>query len=318
MTTTGTRIRFEEALAEGLRLEMHRDPQLVLITASARGIVGQLLGTFGSDRVIESDVAGGALVLAACGAAERGLRPVCELGPLEVGPSALDQVAELAALHAANLDRAHPLTTRLVWGDPLSAGGAAAADPLAWLIGADGIKVVAPATAADAKGLIVAAVRDDAPVCVLEHAGLRDTVDQVPEGTHLVPIGAARLAREGDRMTIVAHGTGVRVAQDAAERLELDADLLDLRTLQPLDTEGVLSSVRKTGRVLFAEAGDGANRITAQLISSIWEQAFEYLDAPPRRIKLRSNGRPAGHDERRPARDDIEAIKGVCSELLEF
>jgi pyruvate/2-oxoglutarate/acetoin dehydrogenase E1 component len=108
------------------------------------------------------------------------------------------------------------------------------------------------------------------------------------------------------------------VAQDAVDRLELDADVIDLRTLQPLDTDALLSSVRKTGRVLFAEAGNGANRITAQLISSVWEEAFEYLDAPPRRIKLRSNGRPAEHDERRPPQNDIEAIKGVCSELLKF
>ncbi len=315
---TGTRISFDEAIAEALRLEMHRDPALVLFTAVPGGAAAELLESFGPDRVVETHAAGAALVLAACGAAEEGLRPICELGPAEAGPSALDQIVELAAIHAANLDLASPLTVRLRWGDPLTAGGAAAADPLAWLIGAEGIKVVAPATAADAKGLTVAAVRDEDPVCILEHAGLRAVVDPVPEGSHLVEIGSARLAAQGEQMTMVAHGPGVPVAEAAAQQLESVADLIDLRTLQPLDAEAVLASVRKTGRLLVVESGGGANRVTAQLISAVWERAFEYLDAPPRRVRLRS---PAGWTESsQPGQpdDDVETIKGVSRELLEY
>lgn len=318
MTATGTRISFDEAVTEALRLEMHRDPALVLFTASPGGVAAELLEGFGPDRVVETHAAGAALVLAACGAAEEGLRPICELGPAEAGPSALDQIAELGAIHAANLDVASPLTVRLRWGDPLAAGGAAAADPLAWLIGAEGIKVVAPATAADAKGLTVAAVRDEEPVCILEHASLRAAADPVPEGAHLVEIGNARIVCEGEQMTMVAHGPGVPVAEAAAQQLDSAAELFDLRTLQPLDSEAVLASVRKTGRLLVIEAGGGANRITAQLISAVWERTFEYLDAPPRRVRLGSPASRTGPTGPQQPDDDAETIKGVSRELLDY
>jgi pyruvate/2-oxoglutarate/acetoin dehydrogenase E1 component len=319
MTVTGTQISFDEAVTEALRLEMHRDPALIMFTAAPNGVAGRLLETFGTDRVVETHSVGATLVLAACGAAQEGLRPVCELGPADAGAAALDQIAELAAIHAADLDTASPLTVRLSWGDPLTAGGAAATDPLAWLIGAEGIKVVAPATAADAKGLTVAAVRDRDPVCVLEHAWLRAEDGPVPEGAHVVAIGSARLVREGGRMTIVTHGAGVSATEAAADRIDGAADLIDLRTLQPLDTEAVLTSVRKTGRVLFAEPGGVANRVTAQLVSAIWEQAFEYLDAPPRRIRLCSpeRGGPLA-DGGRVWETDVDAVEEISRELLEY
>jgi pyruvate/2-oxoglutarate/acetoin dehydrogenase E1 component len=319
MSVSGTRITFDDAVTEALRLEMHRDPALVVFFGSADGIASQLAGTFGPERVIESHAVGAPLVLAACGAAEEGLHAVCELGPSEAGPAALDQIAELAAIHAANLDMASPLTVRLAWGDPLTAGGAAAADPLAWLVGAEGIKVVAPATAADAKGLTVAALRDEDPVCVLEHTSLREAVDPVPEGAHVVEIGRARLAREGDRMTLITHGAAVPVVEAAVEELELDADVIDLRTLQPLDDEAVLTSVRKTGRVLVIEPDAGAHRITAALVSQIWERAFEHLDAPPRRARL--GPWPAGEAGRNGnglQEHDLDTIKGISAELLEY
>jgi 2-oxoisovalerate dehydrogenase E1 component beta subunit len=319
MSVNGTRISFDEAVAEALRLEMHRDPALIVFTAESEGTASRLLETFGADRIVETRAVGGALVLAACGAAQEGLRPICELGPADAGAAALDQIAELGAIHAADLDAAGPLTVRLSWGDPLTAGGAAATDPLAWLIGAEGIKVVAPATAADAKGLTVAAVRDPDPVCVLEHAWLRDEDGPVPEGTHMVAIGRARLAREGTRMTVVTHGAGVSATEAGADRLEGAADVIDLRTLQPLDTDAVLTSVRKTGRILFAEPGGAANRVTAQLVSAIWEQAFECLDAPPRRLRLHSpeRGGPLA-DDGRVWEDDVDAVEETSRELLEY
>jgi pyruvate/2-oxoglutarate/acetoin dehydrogenase E1 component len=319
MTVTGTQISFEEAVTEALRLEMHRDPALVMFTAAPDGIAGRLLETFGGDRVVEARSAGAALVLAACGAAEEGLRPICELGPADAGAAALDQIAELAAIHAADLDTASPVTVRLSWGDPLTAGGAAATDPLAWLLGAEGVKLVAPATPADAKGLTVAAVRDQGPVCVLEHAYVRAEGGPVPEGAHVVSIGSARLAREGERMTIVTHGAGLSASEAAADRIDGAAELIDLRTLQPLDTDAVLTSVRKTGRVLFAEPGGAANRVTAQLVSAIWEGAFEYLDAPPRRVRLCSpeRGGPLA-DGGRVWESDVDAVEEISRELLEY
>ncbi len=315
----GTRLSFDDAIAEALRLELNRDPSLVVYTASGDGVAGQLAPSFGPERIVETHVVGAPIVLAACGAAEQGRRAVCELGPAEAGPGALDQIAELAAIHAANLDLASPLTVRLAWGDPLTAGGAVAADPLAWLVGAEGVNLVSPATAADAKGLTAAALRHEHPVCVLEHAALRRTADAVPEGAHTVEIGRARLAREGERLTVVAHGSAVPVVDAALEQLDCDADMLDLRTLQPLDTDAVLASVAKTGRVLFVEPDAGSHRITAELVSAVWERAFELLDAPPRRIRLDCGIASVIALERDGLRRaDLEPIRGAVDELLAY
>jgi pyruvate/2-oxoglutarate/acetoin dehydrogenase E1 component len=309
---TGTRITFDDAVSEALRMEMHRDPSIVCFFASRSSSAELLSEAFGAERVIETAAVGGPLVLAASGAAREGLRVVCELGPGEAGTGALDQIAELAALRAAN-GGASPVTLRLTWGDPLAGGGAAAVDPLGLLLGTEGLKLVEPTTAADAKGLIVSAVREDGPVCVLEHVSLRDAVDTVPEGSHRVEIGRARLVREGDRLTVVAHGTAVAPSRLALERDGADADLLDLRTLQPLDVAAVLTSVRRSGRVLFVEPPAGTPRVTSELVSAIWEDAFEYLDAPPRRIQL-PDTRVNGHGPE----DVIEAIRKECDELLEY
>ena len=308
----GTRISFDDAVGEALRMEMHRDPSIVTFFTSASPASRFLSETFGGERVIETAAVGGPLVLAAAGAAREGLRVVCELGPGEAGIGALDQIAELAALHSSN-GGVHPVTIRLTWGDPLAGGGAAAGDPLALLLGTEGLKLVEPATAADAKGLLVSAVRDDTPVCVLEHVELRDRVDTVPEGAHMVDIGRARLAREGVRITLVAHGTAVGPSDAAVGRDDTDADLLDLRTLQPLDTEAVLTSVRKTGRILFVEPPHGTPRVTSELVSAVWEEAFEHLDAPPRRIRL-PDTRVNGHGPD----DGIDLIRRECGDLLEY
>ncbi len=317
-SVTGTRISFDEAIAEALRMEMHRDPSMVIFSATSNGVAGQLANLFGPERVIETHAVGAPIVLAASGAAEEGMRPVCELGPAEAGPAALDQIAELAAIHAANLGTMRPLTVRLSWGDPLAAGGVAATDPLCWLLGAEGLKVVAPATAADAKGLTIAAVRDPDPVCVLEHAALRAAIDPVPEGAHLVEIGRARLVCEGAAMTIVTHGAAVAVAEQTISDHDLDADLLDLRTLQPLDSAAVLTSVRKTGRVLFVEPLAAAHRVTAELVSAVWEEAFEYLDAPPRRVRLGEPATVIAVNGAGPRSEDVETIKGASRELLAY
>ena len=308
----GTRIKYEEAVTEALRMEMHRDPAVVCFFSSPGRVSHGLAESFGNDRVIETTAVGAPLVLAASGAAQEGLRVVCELGPGETGGAALDQIAELAAVHAAN-DGPSPVTVRLAWGDVLSGGGAPARDPLARLLGSEGLKVVEPATAADAKGLIVSAVRDDSPVCILEQAGLRETVGTVPEGSHVVEIGRARMVREGVNLSVIAHGSAVATAETALERAELDADLLDLRTLQPLDTAAVLTSVRKTGRILFVEPPNGTPRVTSELVSAVWETAFEHLDAPPRRIRLHDH-RVNGHG---PVAD-VDTIVNECYELRSY
>jgi pyruvate/2-oxoglutarate/acetoin dehydrogenase E1 component len=308
MTGSGSRISYEEAITEALRLEMYRDSSVVLF--SSGGSAPELARLFGAERVVEGITPAAPVVLAAAGAAGEGQRPVCEVSA--TGPGPLDHIAELGALHASNGGGSAPVTVCLRFGGALADGGAAGRDPGAWLVGAPGVKVVEPATPADAKGLLTAAIRDPEPVCVLEHIACLDSVDMVPEGGHVVELGRARLVREGERLTLVAHGAAVALAEEAAEQIDLDADVLDLRSLQPLDREGVLTSVSKTGRLVIVEPSPSAARVTAELISQIWQEAFEYLDAPPRRIRI-GEGVPDAEADR-----DVEAIMETCLELLGY
>ena len=150
---------------------------------------------------------------------------------------------------------------------------------------APGLKVVAPATAGDAKGLLVSAIRDPNPVCYLEHKGLyRHVKGEVPEGEHTVPLGEARVAREGGELSVIAYGSSVPLALQAAEELDEDIEVIDLRTLNPLDTEAILTSVEKTGKVLIAHEATRSCGVGAEVASLVSERAFESLDAPVRRL----------------------------------
>ncbi len=309
-TASATRITFDEAVAEGLRLEMHRDPALISFYTAAGGIAAGLAEAFGPERSLRSGEVGAPLILAACGAALEGRRSICELGLDDAGAGALDQLAELAAAAAASTAPT-PITVRLEIGDPLCGGGAAS-DPLGFLLGRRGLKVVVPSTAADAKGLTIAAVRDDDPVCILEHASLRTEVGTVPEGAHVIEIGHARTVAEGERLTVLAHGTAVAAAEAAVAEGSVDADVLDLRSLDPLDTDAVLTSVRKTGKMVFIEPREDRGRVRLALVAAIWEQAFEYLDAPTRRLRLGGADDRAGHEA------NVERIRKECDELLSY
>jgi pyruvate/2-oxoglutarate/acetoin dehydrogenase E1 component len=289
-TLVGTQIEFADAVVEVLRSEMHRDPAVVCLITERGRVASELGHAFGDDRLIDVGAVGGAVVLAAVGAAEEGLRPVCELVGRDGGSAALVEVVELGAMQAGT-PKPCPVTIRIAWGEVEGAGIAAESDPLGFLLGAAGLKIVEPSTAADAKGLMASALADDGPVCVLEHAALAKTIGTVPEGAHTVEIGRARLARGGERLTVVAHGLGVAQAERALDEAGLDADLIDLRTLQPLDAAAVLTSVRKTGRLLIVEAGAGPERVTSALVSAVWEQGFEHLDAPPSRVGVDAIGR---------------------------
>ncbi len=308
MSDAGTWISFEDAVIEALRLEMHRD-ESVLMFGAANGVGDALGRSFGPDRVLTDVGVSAPLVLAAAGAAADGQRPICEIA--KTGSAPLDQLAELGALHAANGNQV-AVTACVRFGDERANGGAAERDPGAWLVGVSGIKVVEPATPADAKGLVIAAVRDPDPVCVLLHASLSGSVGVVPEGNHVVEIGRSRLAREGERVTVVAHGPAVGLAERAAKEIDLDADLIDLRSLQPLDAEGVLTSVRKTGKLVIVEPDPSAARVTAELVAAIWEDAFEHLDGPPRRVVVDTWAAV----EAGPAA--VEPIMEACLELVTY
>ena len=248
-----------EAISDALREEMRRDETVICLGEDIGAFGGAFKVTdgfieeFGAARVIDTPLAENAIIGAAVGAAAEGLRPVCEMQFADFIACGFDQLVNVAAKLHFRQGVAVPMVVRLPSGGGFSGGPFHSQNPEAWLLQAPGLKVVAPATAADAKGLLTSAIRDPNPVCFLEHKGLyRNVRGEVPEGEHTVPIGEARVAREGSEVSVIAYGSSVHLALDAAEELGEDIEVLDLRTLCPLDTEAILATARKTGKVLVA------------------------------------------------------------------
>jgi pyruvate dehydrogenase E1 component beta subunit len=188
-----------------------------------------------------------------------------------------------------------------------------------WYVHAPGIKLVTPATPADAKGLLKAAIRDDDPVVVMEGELLYNIRGEVPEGEHLVPLGLADLKREGDDVSIITHGKMVHLALQAATRLERDgieADILDLRSLRPLDVEAILASVRKTNRAVYLEEGWPFAGIGAQIAATIQEEAFDDLDAPVLRITQADVPMPYAKNLEQLAKPNAQRVVDACRRVL--
>jgi 2-oxoisovalerate dehydrogenase E1 component beta subunit len=224
----------------------------------------------------------------ATGMALMGLRPVIEMQFADFISTAFDSIVQFASTaHYRHLG-AVPWVIRAPSDGGLRSGPFHSQNPEAWFVHTPGLKVVAPGTAADAKGLLVAAIRDDNPVIYFESKALYRTLKgQVPAGDYVVPIGAANLVRRGDTLSIVTYGTQVREALTAAERLaaeQIECDVLDLRTLKPLDVDAILSSVRRTSRALIVHSANQLAGVGAEVAAVIAEQAFDWLDAPVTRL----------------------------------
>ena len=251
-----------EAISDGLRTEMRRDESVFCLGQDIGAFGGAFKVTagfaeeFGLERVLDMPLAENAIIGAATGAAIEGMRPVCEMQFADFIACGFDQLVNVAAKLHYRQGVAVPMVVRLPSGGGFSGGPFHSQNPEAWFLQAPGLKVVAPATAADAKGLLASAIRDPNPVCFLEHKGLyRHVRGEVPEGEYTVPIGAARVAREGGELTVIAYGSAVPLALEAAEELDEDIEVIDLRSLWPLDREAILASARKTGKVLIAHEG---------------------------------------------------------------
>jgi pyruvate/2-oxoglutarate/acetoin dehydrogenase E1 component len=212
-----------------------------------------------------------------------------------------------------------PIVLRLPSGGGFSGGPFHSQNPEAWFLQVPGLKVVAPATAADAKGLLVSAIRDPNPVCYLEHKGLyRHVKDEVPEGEHAVPLGEARIARPGEEMTVIAYGSSVHLATAAAEELDEDIEVLDLRSLCPLDRDAILASARRTGKVLVAHEATRSCGVGAEVSALITEEAFEDLDAPVRRITAPDVPIPFSPPLEQAVLPQLDDMKEACRELLAY
>jgi pyruvate/2-oxoglutarate/acetoin dehydrogenase E1 component len=284
-----------DAIRQGLWEELERDPRVFLIGEDIGALGGPfrvtegMLERFGAERVIDTPVSEQAIVGAAAGAAHMGLRPVCEMQFMDFVSCAYDLLTNYVATARYRARLATPLVVRGPSGGYVRGGPFHSQNPEAAFLHTPGLKIVCPATARDAKGLIKAAIRDDDPVLFFEHKYLyRRVKETLPEGEVLTPIGSARTAREGRDLTIVTWSAMVWKALDAADRLErsdgLSVEVLDLRTLMPMDDAAIMASVRKTNRVLVAHEDTRTGGVAGEIIARINELCFEWLDAPVRRV----------------------------------
>jgi pyruvate/2-oxoglutarate/acetoin dehydrogenase E1 component len=247
------------------------------------------------------------------------MRPVCEMQFADFIACGFDQLVNVAAKLHYRQAVAVPMVVRLPSGGGFSGGPFHSQNPEAWFLQAPGLKVVAPATAEDAKGLLISAIRDPNPVMFLEHKHLyRRVKGEVPEGEHAVPLGKARLAREGGELTVIAYGSTVPLAEQAATELDEDIEIVDLRTLHPLDAEAVLGSVRKTGKALIAHEATRSCGVGAEIAALIAEEAFEHLDAPIVRLTTPDVPIPFSPPLEQRVLPQLEDMKEACRELLAY
>lgn len=315
-----------EAISDGLREEMRADERVFCLGEDVGAFGGAFKVTdgfhdeFGAERVWDTPLAEGAIIGTAVGAAIEGMRPVCEMQFADFIACGFDQLVNVAAKMHYRQGVAVPMTVRLPSGGGFSGGPFHSQNPEAWLLQAPGLKVVAPATAEDAKGLLASAIRDPNPVCFLEHKHLyRRIRGEVPEGRVTTPLGKARVAREGGDLTVVAYGAMVHTALEAVDDLDgASVEVLDLRTLCPLDTEAVLASVRKTSKVVLLQEASRSCGVMAEVGALIAEHAFEDLDGPVVRVSAPDTPVPFSPPLERAVLPQVDDVREACRELLAY
>lgn len=288
-------LAFREALNQAMREEMQRDERVFLMGEEVGAYNGAykvskgLLDEFGPKRVLDTPITELGFTGLGVGAAMAGLRPIVEMMTFNFSLLALDQIVNSAAkmLYMSGGQVGAPMVIRGPGGagHQLSAQHSQALE--AWFCHIPGLKVVTPSTPADAKGLLKTSIRDNNPVIFIESEVLYGLKGEVPEGEYTIPLGVAEIKRPGNDVTLVAHAKMVHVALEAAGELEkegIDAEIIDPRTLRPLDTETILQSIRKTNRAVIVEEGWPFCGIGAQVVDTIQHQAFDYLDAPILRV----------------------------------
>ena len=287
-------LTYLEAIRQGIWEEMERDPSVFLLGedigayGGAFKVTAGMLEKFGEERVIDTPISESAIVGAAVGAALMGMRPVAEMQFMDFIACCFDQIVNMAAKMHYRWGPAVPMVIRGPCGAGVHGGPYHSQSNEMWFVHTPGLKVVMPATAYDAKGLIKAAIRDDNPVIFYEHKFLyRRIKEEVPEGDYVIPIGKAAVRREGNDMVVITYGAMVWAALEAARELEKDGlslEVVDLRTLLPYDEEAVLASVRKCNKVILLHEDTRTGGMAGELAALIAEKAFEDLDGPIMRI----------------------------------
>ena len=289
-------ITYLEAIKQGLEEEMARDERVFILGQDVGAFGGAFKVTegfqkrFGVDRVIDTPIAETAIVGAAAGAAHMGLRPVCEMQFIDFISCAYSILTNYVATARYRAGLSTPLVVRGPSGGYVRGGPFHSQNPEAAFLHTPGLKIVAPATARDAKGLIKAAIRDDDPVLYFEHKYLyRRIKEELPAGDDvLTPIGKAAVVREGRDLSIISWSAMLWKVLEAAERLEeedgLSVEVLDLRTLLPLDDAAIVATVQKTNRVLIVHEDTRTGGVAGEITARINDLAFEWLDAPVKRV----------------------------------
>lgn len=289
-------LTYLEAIREALVEEMRRDPKVFVLGedvgeyGGAFGVTQGLFDEFGESRVVDTPISESAIVGISIGASLRGYRPVAEMQFADFISCGFDQISNQAAtLRYRYGGRASvPIVVRAPCGGNVGGGLYHSQNPEAWFVHRPGLKVVAPSTPYDAKGLLKAAIRDDNPVVYFEHKYLyRRAKGAVPEGDEMVPIGVAATRREGDDITLLTYGAMVQPSLEAADRLSKDGvevEVIDLRTLLPFDKDAILRSVEKTNRAMIVHEDVKTLGIGAELSAVIMEERFDALDAPVMRV----------------------------------
>jgi 2-oxoisovalerate dehydrogenase E1 component beta subunit len=274
---------------------------------------------FGPDRVMDTPLAESAIIGCAIGAAVVGLRPVCEMQFADFISCGFDQLVNVAGKMHYRQGLAVPLTVRLPSGGGFSGGPFHSQNPEAWFMHAPGIKVVAPSTAADAKGLLHAAIHDPNPVCFMEHKHLyRRVRDEVPEGVYETPF-RARVARPGADLVVITYGAMVHVALEAAAAFDdASIEVLDLRSLVPLDEEAILDSVARCSKVVVVDEANGTCAAGAQVAAVVAERGFEDLDGPVVRVATPDVPIPFSPALEQAVLPNVERVREACRELLEY
>ncbi|MDP2994220.1 MAG: alpha-ketoacid dehydrogenase subunit beta [Anaerolineales bacterium] len=289
------RITMREAISQAMWEEMERDPN-VFILGEEVGVWGGSYAVtkgfydhFGGERVRDTPIAEAAIIGAAIGSAMTGLRPIAELMTINFAFSAMDHIVnEAAKLHYMFGGQfVLPLVIRAVGGGGRQLGATHSQTPDAVFAHFPGLKVVSPGTPAEAKGLLKAAIRSNDPVLFIENATMYQVRGEVPDGDYVVPIGKSTIQRPGKDVTIVTYSKGLEISMKAAEELAKDgiqAEIVDLRSLRPLDMGPVIESFKKTNRAVIVEEGWKSYGVGAEVSSRIYEQAFDYVDAPVVRV----------------------------------
>ncbi len=299
-------LTYLEAIREALVEEMRRDPKVFVlgedvgVYGGAFGVTQGLFEEFGEARVVDTPISESAIVGISIGASQRGYRPVAEMQFADFISCAFDQIVNQAATlrYRYGGRAAVPIVIRAPSGGNVGGGLYHSQNPEAWFVHRPGLKVVAPSTAYDAKGLLKAAIRDENPVVYFEHKYLyRRAKGPVPEGDEVVPLGVAATRREGTDATIITYGAMVSVSLDAADRVagEIDVEVIDLRTLMPFDKAAIFRSIDKTSRALIVHEDVKTLGIGAELSAVIMEERFESLDAPVMRVTCPDTHSPFSH-----------------------